>query len=37
MKFIKANNWTKLQYADAVDDLRKDTRGDLRKGKVKCH
>ncbi|WP_265936842.1 hypothetical protein [Malaciobacter molluscorum] len=30
------NNWTKQQYADAVNELRGETRQGLRKGKVCC-
>jgi uncharacterized protein RhaS with RHS repeats len=30
------NNWTKQQYADAVNKVRKDTRQGLRKGTIKC-
>ena len=33
----KANNWSKADYAAAIDDLRSDTRQGLRKGKISCH
>lgn len=33
----KANNWSKADYAAAIDDLRSDTRQGLRKGEISCH
>jgi RHS repeat-associated protein len=33
----KANNWTKQQYHDALQNVINDTRQDLRKGKTKLH
>lgn len=33
----KANNWSKADYAAAIDDLRSDTKQGLREGKISCH
>lgn len=32
-----AKNWTQQQYRDEVEKLIRDTRKDLRNGKIKVH
>ena len=36
-EFGKANNWSKAQYHQALDDLANSTRKDLIDGKIKLH